>query len=175
MGLSHETVASRRESSKSVHSQRREECRAAAEMEIWLKGLLKNGYFFHTQKWKARKEICFANEMNLGGTKSGLDGLWASHLICPLHWLFICTDQRSSAQEAHGNMEYLWCSAYFTQFLCVLGLVCKVVQYDRLFKRVSSHFNRIVALLGVVLRTVCPDKGDWSGLYIWGWWSFAGL
>jgi len=45
VGLSHETVSRRRESSKSVHSQRREDCGAATEMEIWLNGLLKNGYF----------------------------------------------------------------------------------------------------------------------------------
>ncbi len=98
VGLSHETVACRCESSKSVHSQQREECGAAAEMEIWLKGLLKNGYLFHTQG-KREKKYVFASEVNLGGSTSGWEGLWASHLICPLQWLVICTDQRSSARE----------------------------------------------------------------------------
>ncbi len=144
MGLSHETIACRCESSKSVHSQQREECGAAAEMEIWLKGLLKNGYLFHTQG-KREKKYVFASEVNLGGSTSGWEGLWASHLICPLQWLVICTDQRSSARE-YGVCVMI--RLLYPVFLYVLDLVCKVLQCDRLFKLVSSHFNRIVALLG---------------------------
>lgn len=131
VGLSHETVACRRESSKSVHSQQRDECRAAAEMEIWLKGLLKNGYFFHTQGKREKKYVLPVKWILEEVRAAGKD--CEHHLSVTLtRYLYRSALERTGGARGYGVFVML--RLLYPVFLYVLGLVFKVLQCDRLFK-----------------------------------------
>lgn len=109
VGLSHETVSRRRESSKSVHSQRREDCGAAAEMEIWLNGLLKNGYVFHTQGKREKKYVLPVNWILEEVRASGTD---CEHHILSVRYIDSLSVQISARAQhtarAHRKLTRIW-------------------------------------------------------------------